>query len=198
MTARRARTRCLGAACAAAWVLAAVPPAAAASVTVVAERSGAAIELHASAVLHADPATAWRVLTDYERYPAFIPDLRRSRVVSRRGSSVVVEQTGVAALWLFRLPVDIRYEIDELPPGRLRSRAVAGSVRALASCYTLTPSASGLRLEYAGRLEPRSTLFEGLQHAAIEHSVGRQFQALADEIERRSALPHPPADTGAP
>ena len=27
-------------------------------------------------LLNADGATAWRVLTDYNRYPEFIPDLR--------------------------------------------------------------------------------------------------------------------------
>ncbi len=81
-------------------------------------------------MLDADVATAWRVLTDYDRYVEFIPDLRVSRVVARRGSTVTVEQSG-DAVWLFTWPLEITFEIDESPPSRLQSRAVAGSLRVL-------------------------------------------------------------------
>jgi hypothetical protein len=62
----------------------------------------------------------------------FIPDLRVSRVVARRGATVIVEQSGNATLWLFKIPLDVTFEINEIPPNGLQSRAVAGSLRALA------------------------------------------------------------------
>jgi ribosome-associated toxin RatA of RatAB toxin-antitoxin module len=163
------------------------PAASAATITVDAERHGEAIHIHASAMLNADAATAWRVLTEYDRYPEFIPDLRVSRIVARRGASVTVEQSGDATLWLFKLPVDITFEIDEFPPNGLRSRAVAGTLRALASSYALTPVGSGVRLDYDGRVAPGFEFFGGIEQLAVRQNVGRQFQALADEIERRSA-----------
>ena len=67
--------------------------------------------IRASVVLNADAATAWRVLTDYDRYTEFIPNLRVSRVVARQGTTVTVEQSGDAALWLFKMPLDITFEI---------------------------------------------------------------------------------------
>lgn len=72
----------------------------AAAITVDAERRGDTIDIQASALLKADAATAWGVLTDYDRYIEFIPDLRASRVFARQDATVTVEQSGDAELWL--------------------------------------------------------------------------------------------------
>jgi ribosome-associated toxin RatA of RatAB toxin-antitoxin module len=169
-----------------------VAPAAAAAATIAinSEQRGDAIHIHASAVLNADTATAWHVLTDYDRYPEFIPDLRTSRIVARHGATVTVEQSGDAALWLFKWPLDITFEIQELPPNGLRSRAVAGSLRALASHYTLTTVESGVRLDYEGDIAPGFELFSNIGEIAVRQNVARQFQALADEIERKGTTLH--------
>ena len=163
------------------------PDASAATITIDAETHGDAFYIRASTVLNADAATAWLVLTDYNRYPEFIPDLRVSRIVARSGATVTVEQSGDAVLWLFKLPIDITFEINEFPPKALRSRAVAGSLRALTSSYTLTPVGTGVRLDYEGHVAPRFEFFGDIEQAAMRQDVTRQFQALADEIERRSA-----------
>jgi ribosome-associated toxin RatA of RatAB toxin-antitoxin module len=159
----------------------------AASITITAQRTGDAIDIQASALLKADTATAWRVLTDYDRYPEFIPDLRVSRVIARRGTIVTVEQSGDAALWLLRIPVDITYEITESPPNRVDSHAIGGSLRALASSYVLTPIELGARLDYSGHIAPGYQLLGRIEQIAVRRNVARQFRALADEIERRSA-----------
>jgi Polyketide cyclase / dehydrase and lipid transport len=162
------------------------PAAAAATIAVESERDGDAVKIRARAVLNVDVATAWRVLTDYDRYAEFIPDLRVSRVVARRGSTVIVEQSGDAT-WLVKFPLDITYEINEVPPSRLQSRAVAGNVRSLVSSYTLTPANPGTRLDYSGQVEPGFALFGQIEQATVERNVARQFQALTDEIERQGA-----------
>jgi hypothetical protein len=168
----------------------------AATVTIEAQREDGAIELRASVLLAADAQTAWRVLTDYGRYPEFIPDLRTSRVVARHGTSVTVEQSGDARVWLLRLPLDITFAILENPPNRLRSRATAGSLRALESSYELRTVAGGVRLDYAGHVVPGYRLAGVFEQLAVENNVARQLQALADEIERESAKAKAPA--GAP
>jgi len=145
------------------------------------------VNIHAGVVLNADVATAWRVLTDYGRYTDFIPDLRLSRIVARRGATVTVVQSGDASLWLLKMPLDITFEINESPPNRLQSRAVAGSLRALTSSYTLTPVDRGTRLDYRGHVEPGYALLGQIEQRVVERNVSRQFQALADEIERQGA-----------
>jgi ribosome-associated toxin RatA of RatAB toxin-antitoxin module len=159
--------------------------AAAATIAVVVSRQAGAIRIQATALLDTDAATAWRVLTDYDRYVEFIPDLRVSRVVARHDRIVTVQQSGDAALWFLRIPLDITFEVTEFPPSRLRSRAVAGSLRELESTYLLTPEATGVRLEYDGRIVTGFELFGPIELLTVERNIGRQFQALADAIERR-------------
>jgi hypothetical protein len=166
--------------------LAAAQPAAA-TVTVNVERDADSIGVGAIAVMRADADTAWRVLTDYDRYVEFIPELRLRRVVARRGATVTVEQSGFAAMWMLRIPVHITFEINEIPPHRLHSRAVAGSLPTLTSCYALTPFALGIRLDYVGRLASNFGFLGSIERTAVEQNIARQFQALADEIERKSA-----------
>jgi hypothetical protein len=113
-----------------------------------------------------------------------------SHVVARRASTVTVEQSGDAVLWLFRLPLEITFEIQETAPDHLHSRAVAGTLRALTSSYALAPEAAGTRLDYVGHATPGFRLLGPLELAAVERNVARQFQALADEIERQFAAAH--------
>ena len=144
------------------------------------------IDIRAGALLRADAATAWGVLTDYNRYPEFVPDLRSSRVTARRGTTVMVEQSGDATLWQLHIPIEITFEITEIPPYQLHSRAVAGSLKWLASSYTMKPTRDGLRLDYVGHIIPGWEILGRIEQSAIQQNIARQFQALADEIERAS------------
>lgn len=181
-----------------AWLGVVAGPAAAAAITVGVSRHADSIRIEASALLRSDVATAWRVLTDYERYVEFIPDLRVSRVVARRDRMVTVQQSGDAALWILRIPLEITFEIAEFPPSRLQSRAVAGSLPALESTYLLTQEASGVRLDYVGRIATGFELFGPIEQFAVERNIARQFQALADAIEQRrdTGNGEPPAVAG--
>jgi len=163
----------------------------AATIVLNAVRQGDAIAIEASAQLRADAGTAWRVLTAYDRYPEFIPDLHTSRVVARRGNTVTVEQTGTARVWVFPLPLEITFEVAEYPPNGLRSHAISGTLNALESSYALTPAAWGVRLEYVGQVAPGFGFFGPLELQAVKANAARQFNALADEIERQSAAATP-------
>ena len=94
-------------------VLLALLPRSAAAATIAISLASRAdtIEIEGSAELNADPETAWRVLTDYERYVDFIPGLQESRVVARNGAIVTVEQTGDVELWKLHMPLDVTFEI---------------------------------------------------------------------------------------
>ena len=166
--------------------LATLADARAATISVESSRDGDTVHIHAQALLNADQATAWRVLTDYERYIDFIPDLRTSRVLARTGEKVTVAQSGDAR-WLFRWPLEVTFEVIENPPERLDSHAVAGSLRSFVSRYDLATSESGTRIEYSGEVVPGFALLGRVEQMVVERNVARQFKALIDEIERQSA-----------
>jgi hypothetical protein len=158
----------------------------AAEVSVEVGHAGGAVIVTAHARVDADAATAWRVLTDYARYRDFVPGLRTSRVVSRNGAHVTVEQTGVAPLWLLDVPIDVNYDITESPPTAVHSRALARDAGTLTSDYTLTPSDNHVVLDYRGVLTTRPSLLAPLREATGERSVVAHFRALAGEMERQA------------
>ena len=170
------------------WASTALPSstAIAADVTVTVSRTDDTVVIDASALVNADAATAWRVLTDYDRYAAFVPGLRSSRVVSRRGARLTVAQSGDAPLWLLGIPFDITYEITEMPPYRVDSSARTSALRAFASRYLLTPTGDGVRIDYTGSLAPRRPWLGRLEQFAVRQGVLREFAALAEEIEHAS------------
>src|SRR5690348_13618080 len=135
-----------------AMATASAAPAAAPRIDVHVERSAGGVVIAASAWLDADAPTAWSVLTDYARYRNFIPGVQASRVVARRGTSVVVEQSDELAWWIWHVPVRVTFEIDESPPARLHSHAKAPSWPSLDSTFVLDPTEGGIRLDYVGRV----------------------------------------------
>jgi ribosome-associated toxin RatA of RatAB toxin-antitoxin module len=162
--------------------------AAAADVDVDVHRSEGVVVIDARAELKADAATAWRVLTDYARYPEFVPGMRASRVVTRRGTHAIVAQSADAPLWFARMPVEITYDIDEFPPSRIESSAKADALHALDSHYQISPAPEGVRLEYEGRLAPRSAWLGGIEQYALRRAIVAEFRALADRIEREAEV----------
>jgi hypothetical protein len=62
-------------------------------------------------------------------------------------------------------------------------------MEAFESRYVLSPASSGVHLDYTGRIVPGFALLGRLEQYVVEENVARQFQALADEIERTRAAP---------
>jgi ribosome-associated toxin RatA of RatAB toxin-antitoxin module len=155
----------------------------AADVSVQATRDGDALEVEAVADLAVGLARAWEVLTDYNRFSQFVPDLRESRVISREGGNAVVEQKGQARFLFFSYPIEVRLAVTEFPRERIESRAIAGNFRELRCTYTLEPREGGVRLRYQGRLVPDFQL--PLFHTyVLKSNVEATFRAMVEEIER--------------
>ena len=170
-----------------AGVFASAPSLAEKPVAVHAERRDGAFVVEAAAEFSADSRIAWQVLTDYDRYAEFIPDLRSSRVVGRTDAGTLVEQRGEAGFLFIRIPLEIRYLVEETPYRVVRSRAVAGDFREMIGTYDLAPVPGGLRLTYSGRLVPAFMLPPLFGTMAVRLSVERQFGAMVREIVRRDA-----------
>lgn len=149
-------------------------------------RRGDAIEVAAHAELTADVPTAWRVLTQYDRYASFIPDLALSRTMQRNGTTAIVEQKGEARFLFFRYPLEVRLEIAETPPRSVRSRAIGGNLRELSGHYQLVPSIDGSRLDYTGRIVLAEAAPHFVHITAVRLNIARQFEALVREIERQA------------
>ena len=130
--------------------------------------------------------TAWRVLTDYNRYPRIHPGpARKPRRCASRGQRSRSSNPETPLSGCSGCPSTSRSRSTRAPPAGLQSRAVAGSLRALTSSYTLTPAAAGMRLDYVGHMAPGYPLF-----GVFEQTGGRaQRRPPVPGARRRNRTP---------
>jgi ribosome-associated toxin RatA of RatAB toxin-antitoxin module len=153
-----------------------------------AEREGSFVTVSAWVVMRADQRIAWAVLSDYDHLAKFIPDMKTSRVLSRDGNKLRVEQKGDVGFFFYREPVNVILEVLEDPPRRITARAVEGNVRTLETRYDLQPADSGVRLDYSGRFEPNFAIPPLIGMPLVRRLIERRFRAMVEEIQRRDDL----------
>jgi len=155
--------------------------------TVEAFRRGAAVEVVARATLVAPHELVWRTLTDYDQLASFIPGLRVSRVLERRGREAVVEQVGEAKFLFFRFPIDVTVVTVEQPPDAIAVRLLKGNLRQLEGGYRIERGAhpGTLVLHWRGLIQPETTLPPLFGEVIMRARIEDQFAGMVREIERR-------------
>jgi len=170
----------------------AAPPfaqgAAPADVSIRTGRDGDFVTVSASAVMRVDPRIAWAVLSDYDHLAEFIPDVKSSRVVSRDGHRLRVEQIGEVGFIFYRQPVTMTLDVHEEPMRRITARGVAGNVKGMESYYELHASGAEVRLDYAGRFDPDFPIPPLIGMPVLRRVIERRFRAMVEEIQRRDEL----------
>ena len=162
--------------------------AAPADISIRTSREGGFVTVSASVVMRVDPRIAWAVLSDYDHLAEFIPDVKSSRVVSRDGHELRVEQVGEVGFIFYRQPVTVTLEVHEEPMRRITARGVEGNVKGLESYYELHASGPELRLDYAGRFDPDFAIPPLIGMPVMRRVIERRFRAMVEEIQRRDAL----------
>ena len=157
-------------------------------ITLEAVWEGEFVAVTAGADLQVDAATAWSVLTDYDRFAEFIPDMVSSRIISRSRDAMVVEQRGEFGFLFFRQPMHLVLDVVLEPPRRILARSISGDLRDLAASFEISETPQALRLAYRARFLPAVSLPPFIGLAIVRHQMQRQFAAMVREIVRRGAL----------
>lgn len=162
--------------------------AAAEDVAVRIERLGDEFILEGAFHVAVAPAVAWAVLTDYEGMPAFVEDLRESRVVERDGERLRVVQRGVTRLGPFSFDYDVEREVT-LEPGRaLHSRALRGNVKKLDMHTFVDAEGGGTRIRFRAAMIPDFWVPPLVGARLIRTRFERQFDSLLKEMRRRAEV----------
>lgn len=151
-------------------------------------REGEFITISASAIMRVDPHIAWAVLSDYDHLAGFIPDMKSSRVISRHGNVIRIEQAGDVGFFFYKEPVNVVLEVHEEPQHRITARSIEGNVRGLETRYELDASGTGVRLDYTGRFVPAFAIPPLIGMPLVNRLIERRFRAMVEEIQRRDAL----------
>ena len=153
-------------------------------------RDGEFVAVSASVVMRVDLHVAWAVLSDYDQLARFIPDMKSSRVISREGNKLRVEQKGEMGFLFYKEPVAMLLDVYEEPPTRITARGIEGNFKGLETRYELHSSDAGVRLEYAGRFIPDFSIPPLIGMPIMNRLIERRFRAMVNEIQRRDALAH--------
>lgn len=145
-------------------------------------------EVAASGAVQASPGAVWKILTDYERMPDFVPDLQSSRVLSRSGNRVIVEQVGKARFLFFRRTINLVVDITEHPTSRIDIGLVNGDMKVYECHWELVPVAEtgGTRVNYSGKLVPRFYVPGMLGASAIRSDIERMMKAVLERLDQAS------------
>jgi carbon monoxide dehydrogenase subunit G len=161
---------------------------AAGEISVEATRREDALEVVCRATLEAPLDLVWQTLTDYNRLADFIPGMRRSRVVERRGPVAVVEQLGDAGFLFLTFPIEVTLASTERPPYTLEVSMLKGNLKRLDGAYRIEPQRGGrIMLIWTGIVEALS-MPPLLGELVMRSNIEDQFRGMVHEIERREAL----------
>jgi len=157
-------------------------------ISVDATRRDDALEVVCRVSLDAPLELVWQTLTDYGRLAEFIPGMRRSRVVERRGAVTVVEQSGDAGFLFFTFPIEVTVASTERPPYALDVTLVKGNLKRLDGGYRIAPQPGGrILLTWSGVVEAPA-MPPLLGELVMRGNIEDQFRGMVSEIERRDAL----------
>lgn len=164
---------------------------AAEDVSIVAHAEGRAVQVRATATLRVPYELLWATLTDYGHLADFVPGMKVSRILERRGATVVVEQEGVARFLAFSHAIKVTVESIEQPPSTIGIRVVKGNLKQLSGQYEIEALAapqSGFVLRWVGVIEPTLPVPGFIGAPLLRANVADQFFGMVNEIERRHAL----------
>ncbi|MEN9879050.1 MAG: hypothetical protein RLZZ158_2089 [Cyanobacteriota bacterium] len=148
---------------------------------------GATRRLAAQLLLPLGAEAVWEVLTDYEQLQSFIPNLVRSRLLSRDGCKVLLEQTGGQRFAGLCFTASVRLELlERREDGILGFRMVAGDFRRFEGAWTVSGDGQGLRLRYELLVQACMGMPISLIEQRLRDDLASNLRAVALETLRRS------------
>ena len=136
-------------------------------------------------------ATAWSVLTDFERMPEIMNNLAESRIVARAGNTLTVLQRGTAHYGPFSYDFESVREITLDAPRRIDSRQVSGRARSFSSVARLKPDGDTTELRYHAEIEPDGRLAQLVGRPFVRDEIDEQLTLMAREMLRREGKARP-------
>jgi ribosome-associated toxin RatA of RatAB toxin-antitoxin module len=131
------------------------------------------------------PATAWAVLTDYERVPEFVPGMRVSRVLEQSGNTRVVEQQGEMQANNMRMLYMGTLRITEEPTSRVSVQFLSGTFRNMQGQWTLQGKRAPVTLAYQLDFDAGTPYPSPVMVGMLQQQVIHWVTSLAAEMERR-------------
>lgn len=131
--------------------------------------------------------SAWEVLTDYDNFDRFLPNITSSKIIEQSGNNLVFEQTNVVDLWLFQQEFTVQIEAVKHKPTHVDFKIVDGDLKKLIGRWEIVEMApEQVLISHKVEVEPGSNTEKPFFYGVYESSLEETLDAIALEITRRS------------
>jgi ribosome-associated toxin RatA of RatAB toxin-antitoxin module len=149
------------------------------------QQQGTRLLVSGELVVPVAAATAWAVLTDYERIPEFVPGMRVSRIIEKNDNTRVLEQQGEMLANNMRMLYLGTLRIVEEPSSRLHVQFLSGTFRNMQGEWTLKGKGDPVTLAYQLDYDTGTPYPSPVMVGMLQQQVIHWVSSLAAEMERR-------------
>ena len=139
--------------------------------------------------VHASPAVAWSVLTNYDSIQNFVSSVRESRITERGDGYVLVEQVAVGRLLFFTRRLRTVLKVREEPPGLIHFEDVLHKdFEHYRGEWRIEERDSATVVTYHVEARPLASMPEFVARGMFQRTVRQLLTELEKEIADRAAL----------
>lgn len=130
--------------------------------------------------------TAWAVLTDYNNFDSFLPNVEESRLLQSHGNQRVFEQVNVFQFATLTRRNRVVVTAIENHPDQISFNVTEGDVKTLRGTWQIKPMSSNqVLITHQVVIDPGPSIFRGLYLNVYPNQLGDTLTALKQETERR-------------
>ncbi len=145
-------------------------------------------------LIAASTDVVWQVLTDYNNFYRFLPDVAESKLLETKGNRKVFEQVNQVKTLIFSTKARIRIAVNESYPQQIAFQLVNGDLESLTGLWLIEPvspypSAPPDRVLITNTVNvvPAATPSRSLFYSIYEDSLQQTLDAIKTEAEQRAA-----------
>lgn len=130
---------------------------------------------------------AWGVLTDYNNFAAFFPDVEESQLLESNGNEKVFEQVNVIRVFPFSRRSRVVISAVERYPQQIAFSVIDGEVESLQGVWQIEAAgANQVLVTHRVSIDPGSSPTRDLFLSLYKDSLDDTMAAIGQEITRRS------------
>lgn len=141
--------------------------------------------------------TAWKVLTDYNNFAEFLPQVDTSQLLEVNGDRKVYEQINKIKTFIFSTTARVRVAVTESYPQKITFAAVDGDLETLDGTWILEPVSpypsappDRVLITHEVNVKPAAAPTDGIFYNIYENSLEKTLAAIKAEAEKRSNITH--------
>ncbi len=144
-------------------------------------------------LVRATPATAWQVLTDYNNFYRFLPNVVSSKLVQNDRDRKVFEQVQLVRVFVITKKARVRIAVKETYPKQIAFSLVEGDLKSLQGAWRIEPVSpypgappNQVLIVHQVNADPGAIAARGVFYSVYKNTLENTMVALKKEVEKRS------------